>query len=129
MVSVWLRVTTSSVILVSPLANKPANIIQDLTWALATGKVYSIDWSESVGKMDKGKVPSFDGNIFAPIKVNGSTILCIGLKESDSSPNKVVAKLCADKTPEHNLIDVPEFPKSSDSLGCFKPFRPLPSIK
>ena len=60
-----------------------------------------------------GSVPLSLADIFAPIEVKGSTILCIGLVERDSSPIKTDENRCADKSPAHNLTDVPEFPKSS----------------
>ena len=65
----------------------------------------------------------------APIDVKGSTILCIGLEDKELSPTKVDLKLCADNIPEHNLIDVPELPKSNGFCGASKPLRPVPSIE
>ena len=103
--------------------------MHDLTWALATGKEYLIPIRESTGSIFMGRVPSFVPEISAPIKDKGSTILSIGLVERESSPIKVEPKSCADNIPEHNLIEVPEFPKSKEEIGFSSPFNPLPSTK
>ena len=115
-----------SVILVSPSANNPASIKQDLTCALATGKEYSIACRDLTGLTLIGRVPSSVAAKSAPIAFNGSTTLRIGLVESDLSPVNKDEKFCEDNNPAHNLMEVPEFPKSSASLGSLRPCKPLP---
>ena len=41
-------------------------------------------------------------------------------------PESVYEKFCEDNNPAHNLMEVPEFPKSSASLGSLRPCKPLP---
>ena len=83
----------------------------DLTCALAIGSSYEKAFSFSEGFISKGGQPPLLLDIFAPMVVSGVTILFMGRVDKETSPFKVLEKLCPHNKPLIKRIDVPELPK------------------
>ena len=89
---------------------------QLLTWALLTGRQYSMPWSEPPW-MVMGAVPASVRSIFAPIRSRGSWMRRIGREFSDSSPESVTVMGDPAQSPASRRMPVPELPTSSGPAG------------
>ena len=98
------------------LAAKADKIMDDFTWALATGMSYKKLSLISPFSIFTGGVPLLHATL-APISFNGLATLSIGLFDNDSSPTRVALISKLDISPINNLIPVPEFPKSISVSG------------
>ena len=75
------------------------------------------------------KEPFFRPSIRAPISVNGSVTLVIGLFPIDSSPTSDEKKGLPASIPINNRIVVPELPTSNTSVGSVNPSKPFPIMR
>ncbi len=99
MFSVWSRVGSGSITLVSPGALKPASRMADFTCADGTGSRYSIGSGSLVPITASGRRDPSRATKRAPIWVSGSVTRAIGRRHSDSSPVKKLVKGCVATRP------------------------------
>ena len=97
-----------------------------LTWALGTfvSKLLNV-YDEGVNVI--GKFPLSE-SIFAPLSVNKSMTLAIGLFINWLLPTILEEKFCLESKPINNLAVVPELLASRSCFGSSKPFKPTPCI-
>ena len=93
--SVWSREGVFSVMLVVPLAKRPARSRHDFNCALATGSVYSIPVSGPPRDLKRrGVRVALAGRSWRPSWRRGSTMRFIGRLESEGSPTSLLVKGC-----------------------------------
>ena len=116
--SVWSRVATASVTVVSPSAARAASRIADFTWALGTGVSYAIGERRERPRTVNGRsvAPSRPENA-APIARNGSTTRPIGRRRSEASPSRITVSARPARSPATRRVVVPELPQSSGPVG------------
>ena len=126
--SVWSRVAEGWWTTVRPSAPNPANSTADLTWALATGRVYSMPCNPPP-RISKGgnRSPSLP-KISAPMRRNGSITRRMGRWTSEASPVSTERKGREASTPDIIRMVVPLFRTSSTCSGSRNPSRPRPAI-
>src|ERR1035437_2676982 len=100
--------------------------MQLLTCALATGISYSIACNLLEPNILSGRVLLGEAWIFAPIKVRGVIILCIGRRDNDSSPIISESKSWFTKIPVINLAVVPELLAYNGDIGFLRFLYPDP---
>ena len=76
--SVWSRVASGSITVVSPAVLRPASRMALFTCAEATGRRYSIGTISSVPTMASGMRPPSRASKRAPMRDSGSITRCIG---------------------------------------------------
>ena len=94
-------------------------MIEDFTCALAIGISYEKLFLMLPLVICTGGIPSLH-NIFAPIKFSGSDTLNIGLFDNDLSPTSLTLIPRLLIKPIISRMPVPEFPRSTSSLGELK---------
>ena len=88
--SVWSRVASASITMVSPGAARPASSTADFTCAEAPAARNTIGiGSRAPGKRQRQPPPSVDASVRAPIRSSGSSMRRIGRVRSEASPSKV----------------------------------------
>ena len=117
MISVWSRVATGSMTVVSPSAKRPAIRIADFTCALATGSVYSMPRREPPS-MVAGRVPPSASTTLAPMRASGSAMRSMGRRRSDASPSMRQRDARAAPKPASSRAVVPELPASMSNSAC-----------
>jgi hypothetical protein len=126
--SVWSRLASVSITVVTPGALRPASSTADLICAEATGVRYSIGAGAPAPLSAMGqRPPSACDKTSAPICVSGSRMRRIGRLRSDASPSKVAVTSCPATTPIISREPVPALPKSSVSRGATSEPSPIPS--
>ena len=115
--SVWSRVASGSITVVSPAVLRPASRMQLFTCAEATGSVYSIGTISSVPTTASGMRPPSRASKRAPMRLSGSITRCIGRLRSEASPVMKEVKRWLARMPVKSRAAVPELPRSSTSAG------------
>ena len=128
MFSVWSRVGSGSITLVSPGALRPASSTADFTCADGTGKRYSIGSGSLVPMTASGRRPPSRPTKRAPIARSGVVTRAIGRRHSDSSPVKKLVKGWVATSPIKRRAPVPELPRSSTASGSASPPSPTPCM-
>ena len=114
---------------VEPDADIPAISTQDFTWALGTGRSYSMPVSAAPRTVKGGKRPSRASTV-APIRWSGSATRSTGRRRIDSSPSSVQTPPgCPASQPGNSRIRVPAFPTfMSPPVASSGACRPTPRI-
>ena len=125
--SVWSRLASCSMTVVTPGAARPASSTADLIWAEATGVRYRIGTGARAPCSVSGRrPPSLVSPVLAPISSSGSRIRRIGRERSEASPSKTAEIGQPATAPITSRQPVPELPKSSGAAGWAKPATPTP---
>ena len=123
--SVWSRLFSGSVKLVSPSVNNPARSTALFNCALATFEVIDPGRMLPLSTRTGGR-PFSPVVTVAPSSRSGAATRSIGLRESDASPMSVAGTPAPARTPVKSRMVVPEFPQSSDLAGGRRPRKPTP---
>ena len=124
--SVWVRDNRSSTTVVGPSADSPANRTQPFTWALATGKRYSIPRRPPPSMVSGARPEPSRPDTLAPMRARGSRTRSMGRRRIEASPSSTDRKGSPASSPASSRIPVPELPTSSvPSAGS----RPLPPTR
>ena len=115
--SVWSLDWAISYNCVWPSARRAASIKVDLSWALATGRRYSIPVKFPPENTSGASVSFRRPLIAAPIWLRGSTTLPIGLELSELSPVRTAIMSRPPRTPDISRIVVPLLPASRITPG------------
>ena len=127
--SVWSRVASGSITVVSPAVLRPASRMALFTCAEATGRRYSIGTISSVPTMASGRRPPSRPSKRAPMRDSGSITRCIGRRRSEASPVMTLVKGWLARMPASRRAEVPELPSSSTSAGSRPPPTPKPRTR
>ena len=99
--------------------------MQDLTCALATGKSYSMPFSDPPLTVSGARVSRCRPRTVAPICCRGWTTRPMGRLLRESSPEITDVNDCPASIPDSNRMEVPLFPASRISLGSSRS-QPVP---
>ena len=124
--SVWSRDSAGWCSTVFPRAESPASMMQDLTCALATGKSYSMPFSDPPLTVSGARVSRCRPRTVAPISCRGWTTRPMGRLLRESSPEITDVNDCPASIPDNSRMEVPLFPASRISLGSSRS-QPVPS--
>ena len=124
--SVWSRVASASITVVSPAACRPAISTAHLICAEATGSRYSIGTRSALPRIVRGSVSLPRSATSSPICFSGSSTRPMGRRESDASPTNRTRISWPAITPIISRMPVPELPKSISPAGSARPPTPRP---
>ena len=115
--SVWSRDRAGWWSTVGPVAESPASIRHDFTWALATGMSYSMGRRFPPRIASGARVSPWRPMMEAPICCSGWTMRPMGRVRNDASPVSTDRNSWPANSPDNNRIEVPLLPASSMSVG------------
>ena len=98
---------------VGPSADSPANRTQPFTWALATGKRYSIPRRPPPSMVSGARSEPSRPDTLAPMRARGSRTRSMGRRRIEASPSSTDRKGSPASSPASSRIPVPELPTSS----------------
>ena len=125
--SVWSRDSAGWTTVVRSSANRPAIRTLDFTCALATGISKSMPFSPPPWMASGASEPPLRPAMRAPIRVRGPTILVIGLRRRERSPDMTLRNGWPAASPETSLNAVPLLLALSTFSGSRRPSGPTPS--
>ena len=110
--SVWSRLGSGSITAVVPAASRPAISTHDLTWAEATGSVYSIAAQRHPVHRERGEAALVGVDPRAHLR-SGMATRSTGRRRIDASPSNVhLPPGCPASQPGASRISVPALPTS-----------------